>query len=266
MKSDPFITENGVVLCEPFRSLEGVIHGFSTRLGGVSTLPHTESLNLGFGRGDPDGTVRRNLLILRDKLGIGASDALVSAHQVHSDRVVYADGSTEHFDGVDGFVTDVPGVYLLVKVADCQPILFADPEARVVGACHAGWRGTVAGIAEKTVSLMEAYGADRRRVLAALGPCIGVCCFEVGEDFYEAVKAAAPELLRFVYSGSVRLYADLREMNRHVLLSAGLSENNIFVSGECTCCDAEKFFSHRRTHGVRGTMAGVIGLKKENGV
>lgn len=261
MSASGFVTENGLVFCSAFLGFSSLVHCFTTRNGGVSNLSHTRSLNLGFGRGDPDAVVNKNLSILREKLGIGALDKLVSAHQIHSDRIVYADGSAECFDGADGFVTDRPGVFLLVKVADCQPILLFDPVHRVVGACHAGWRGTAAGIAAKTVEAMVSLGADPSKVIAACGPCIGKCCFEVGEDFVGALTRISPELLNCVFRSGSGIFADLRSMNRHVLLLAGLEERNVFVSGECTCCDADKFFSHRRTHGLRGTMAGVIGMK-----
>ena len=265
MSRPSFVTENGLIFCEELLKAEALVHCFTTRKGGISALAHTESMNLGFGRGDPDAVVEKNISILREKLGLASTDRLVCAAQVHSDRVVYADGSASLYDAVDGFVTDRPGVFLLVKIADCQPILFFDPVRRIAGACHAGWRGTAAGIAAETVKMMVSLGAEPSSLIAACGPCIGSCCFEVGEDFVGALKAASPELLSFVFrekrGDDSKIFADLRRMNRHVLLGAGLEPENIFVSGECTCCDAEKFFSHRRTHGLRGTMAAVIGMK-----
>ena len=148
----------------------------------------------------------------------------------------------------------MPGVAVGVTTADCQPILFADPTAGIVAACHAGWRGTVAAIAEKTVCEMVRRGADRKRILAALGPCIGKCCFEVKDDFIDAVRAADPALLRFIDS----YHADLRGMNAYILSRAGIAPERVSVCPDCTCCDGGRYYSHRRQRGVRGTMMSVI--------
>ncbi|MBQ9544500.1 MAG: peptidoglycan editing factor PgeF, partial [Clostridia bacterium] len=217
-----FKTVNDLIFCEGLSEIPSVSHCFTTRNGGVSKLSHTYSMNLGFGRGDPDEAVEENLLILRNKLSLKPSDRLVSAHQVHSDRVVYADGSVEKFDGADGFVTDRAGVYLLVKVADCQPILFADRFRGVVGACHAGWRGTAAGIAKKTVEMMAFLGAERKDIVAACGPCIKECCFEVGEDFVGTLEKLSPDLVKFVRRREKKIFADISGMNKTFLLEAGL--------------------------------------------
>ena len=235
--------------------LPGVAHGFSTRNGGVSSLPHTKSLNLGYGRGDDEDTVDENRRIFAGLAGCDA-DALVTAEQIHSENVVYADGKVKSVSDCDGFYTDVPGVYVAVKTADCQPILFADPVNRIVGACHAGWRGTVRGIAAKTVSAMVSLGADPGSILAALGPCIGSCCYEVKDDFVRAVAEANESLLEYVKG----YHADLSAMNRAVLLAAGIKEENIRISGLCTCCESGLFYSHRRQRGVRGTMLSFIGI------
>jgi YfiH family protein len=249
-----FYTENNILRCRAL-DLPGLVHAFSTRNGGVSVSAHTKSLNLGYGRGDDDLTVDENRRIFASLAGFDVA-GLVTAEQIHSANVVYADGSVNVYGDCDGFVTDVPGVFIAVKTADCQPILFADPGSRVVGACHAGWRGTVAGIAAATVKEMEKLGAKRETTVAVLGPCIGKCCFEVKDDFTDSVRKAGPAFLRFIDS----YHADIKAMNEYVLLNAGILKENIYVCPDCTCCMGEKYYSHRRQKGVRGTMLNVIGM------
>ena len=255
-----FYTENDVIRCAALDAIPFIAHGFSTRNGGVSTLPHTASMNLGYNRGDPDCVVDQNFNIFAEKLGISGAP-VVSAHQAHTKKVVYADGSVTHFDNVDGFYTDKPGVALLVKTADCQPILLCDEKARIIGACHAGWRGTVAGIAAETVAAMTKLGADPVNIKAACGPCISTCCFEVGQDFVDTVAYFCDEFLQFVKKENGKYRADIKAMNRHILMCAGVPEKNVFVSDECTCCRPDKFFSHRYSKGLRGTMGSVIMMK-----
>jgi len=252
-----FYTENNILRCAAL-DIPGIVHGFSTRNGGVSVNAHTKSLNLGYGRGDDDLTVDENRRIFASLVGYDCAN-LVTAEQTHSARVVYADGSVNVYEDCDGFVTDVPGVFIAVKTADCQPIIFADPCARVVGVCHAGWRGTVNKIAANTVDAMVKLGAKRKTTVAALGPCIGKCCFEVKDDFIEAVRGADKELLSFVGS----YHADIRAMNEYVLIRAGILKENIYVCRDCTCCMAEKYYSHRRQKGLRGTMLSGIGMKNQ---
>lgn len=258
-------------------------HGFSTREGGISTAPHLKGLNLGYGRGDTDAAVAENW---RRFLGavFGEEDLsrLASSPQIHSARLSYADKGGSYPEG-DGFFTDRPGVILSVKIADCQPILLADPEKKVIAALHAGWRGTAAGIALAGVKAMVSLGASPKRIVAAIGPSIGSCCYEVGEDFARSVADlqgedfAAAHIVRRKKTGrkvdaavgtgadeevgaSVGLFADLSGMNRELLLRAGLSEEHILLPPVCTACFPERFFSHRASGGWRGTMAAVISL------
>lgn len=250
-----FYVKNNTVRCRALDS-ENVIHGFSTRNGGVSVLPYTKSLNLCRGRGDSDGTVDKNRRLFASYAGFDPA-ALVTVNQIHSANVVYADGKTAVYDGADALVTDKPGVILGVKTADCQPVLFLDGKNGIVAACHAGWRGTVNGIAANTADAMVRLGADRKTTVAVLGPCIGKCCFEVKDDFTKSVREADPELLRFVSDG----HADIRAMNEYVLIRAGILKENIYVCPDCTCCAKDKYYSHRRQKGLRGTMLNVIGLR-----
>jgi polyphenol oxidase len=164
----------------------GVHHAFFTRCGGVSEGLFG-SLNCGFGSGDSPHRVARNREIAMARLGLSA-DRLVTCRQIHSVTVVTVERpwSREEAPRADGMVTSVPGVALGVLAADCAPILFHDPVARVIGAAHGGWRGALGGIVEATIGHMEALGAGRTRIRAAIGPCIGRASYEVGAEFQQA--------------------------------------------------------------------------------
>ena len=257
--------------------LPGIFHGFSTREGGVSRLPHTASMNAAFFRGDDDETVRRNLTILAaEASGLPEDPSLLSSlvcgPQVHG-RTVRRVGPANGGEGIlrdspepcDGYVTADPGVFPLIRVADCVPVLLAgigEDGTPVVGAVHAGWRGTVAGICAAAVGAMRDMGAVPSAIRAALGPSIHACCYVVGEDFREAVRAARGEAFaaRHVFRDGDRLRADLQSMNLEILLEAGLTEDAVDVSPACTCCRPEEFHSHRATGGRRGAMGAVIGI------
>lgn len=235
-------------------------HAFSTRLGGVSRGEGLDTLDLGMG--DP-AQVNENRR--RFALRIGADPShLITARQIHSPTVctVTADDIGRDFL-CDGFVTDTPGLLLTVKTADCVPILLSDPVHRVIGAVHAGWRGTVAGIAEEAVKAMLALDAERETMIAAVGPCIHADCYEVDEPFVAAVGASpcGAELLPYISTDreSGRLAADLPQMNLRLLLNAGLRPERLFVSGFCTSCASRLFYSHRASGGKRGLqMAGIL--------
>ncbi len=243
-----------------------VPHGFSTRLGGVSQ-GHLASLNLGCHRGDEPQAVRENYRRFCAAVGVNAA-ALVKANQVHGvavRRVTAADAQSDPMAEVpfeaDGLVTDVPGVTLVVFTADCIPILFFDPIRHVVAAAHAGWRGTAAAMAAQTVKAMEDYGCKPSDIHAAIGPGIGPCCFETDADVPRAMEAqlgtlAAPYMLK----NGEKWRVDLKAVNRAVLLLAGLEPSHIDVSEDCTCCHPEKYWSHRYTHGLRGSQAAMIML------
>ncbi len=240
-----------------------VPHGFSTRHGGVSTLPHTATMNLAYGRGDDEATVKENMRIFCSAIGID-SKSVVSARQIHSTEVMVVTPENAGLEGVecDGFVSKDRGIALCVKIADCVPILFCDKENGVIGACHAGWRGTAGGIAPITVEKMLSLGAEVENIQVAIGPCIHPCCYEVGRDFYEQIAALRGEDFskRHIKSVDNRMYANLTEMNKELLITAGVPEKNISISDKCTCCEPDVFHSHRATGGVRGTMAAVISL------
>ncbi len=248
-------------------------HAFATRRGGVSVQEHTKSLNLAFGRGDADEIVLENLDIFAKSVGFDPK-SVVSRPQIHSDRIITIGAQNrgegyffrEGTLGCDGYITRERGVTLGIKTADCVPILFEAEkggEIIAVGATHAGWRGTVADIAGKCVErLCGELGADASGIRAAIGPCIHSCCYEVSSDVYDAVKEDLGGAIaeRFVVpSGKEGKYmCDLAGINRELILRRGVPVENIEIIDECTCCNPEKYFSHRYSNGQRGTMLNVI--------
>ncbi len=246
----------------------GVAHGFSTCLGGVSEGMWA-SLNLGASRGDDPDHVRENCR--RFLAAIGAEGGkLVKGNQVHGNTVrvvTSADWKEDicekaNFDA-DGLMTATPGVTLMVSTADCIPVLFYDPVRRVVAAAHAGWRGTASGIVTRTVERMEeVYNCDPRDILVAIGPGICANCFETHEDVPNAMMAAmGTSVLHHVQiKENGKFSVDLKKINAQQLEMAGVKEENIAVCGECTACNTDKYWSHRKVGNNRGSMAAVIQL------
>lgn len=239
-----------------------VVHGFTTRLGGVSEGAF-ESLNLGVNRGDEPERVAENFRRVKAALGI---DKLCFTHQIHESAVRYVTGADarEALDPTppdcDGLVTDEEGLGLIIFIADCAPILLCDPERHVVAAAHAGWRGTVADIAGKAVKAMVELGCSPENIRAAIGPCISRCCFETGPEVPKAVQDVLGRQAREYIDGprGDRFYVDLKGVNRALLIRAGLRPENIGVSDECTVCKSEKYWSHRVAGARRGSQAAII--------
>lgn len=246
-------------------------HAFSTRVGGVSELDHTKSLNLAFGRGDDYETVLKNVEIFANALGIDGAK-LISVPQVHSNDVKIVTDA-EGGSGVtkkspfscDGYVTTEIGLPIGVKTADCVPILLEarddNGEVIAVSAVHAGWRGTAEKIAAVAIEKLCALGAKVENIYVAIGPCIGECCYEVGKDFAEQIKEKLGQNYenKFIkQKENSSLFADLKGMNIEVLTSFGVPRNNIDVSEHCTCCHGELFYSHRAQKGIRGSLMSVI--------
>ena len=251
---------------ELLAEVPGLTHAFTNRSGGVSEGIWA-SLDLGYNRGDDPAHVDENYRRLCAALGL-KRDRLAFTCQVHGDvvrPVTAADAQARPpapWDA-DGLVTNEKGLALFVFIADCIPILLCAPEAGAVGTVHAGWRGTVADIAGKGVrALVREYGARTGNVRAAIGPGIGPCCFETGPEVAAAVRALELENGEdFVHDdGNGKFHVDLKGVNRALLLRAGLLPEHIAVSGECTRCLHEKYWSHRATNGQRGVQAGVIML------
>ena len=254
----------GTLLCYQ-SSLLSSPHGFTTRLGGVST-GHLSSMNLGLSRGDTRENVVENYQILGRAIGFDPQKT-VQAVQVHGNAVRlctaedWGKGLYAHTDyEADGLITNVPGTALVVFSADCGTILLEDPVTGAVGACHAGWRGTALGIAQKTVEAMTAaFGCDPKNIRAALGPCISPCCFETAGDVPEAMTAAlgdqaAPAITRH----GEKYHVDLKYLNRTFLQNAGIIPAHMDTSSLCTACDPELFWSARRHGDHRGSLGAVI--------
>ncbi|HLL20768.1 MAG TPA: peptidoglycan editing factor PgeF [Kofleriaceae bacterium] len=237
---------------------DGFRHGFPERHGGVSTGLRS-SLNLGKRWGDDAENVDENRRLLAAEVGY-APEALVATRHVHG-TAVYTVGEPLAADAeFDGLVCDRVGPVLGAFAADCIPIVFAAPAARVCGAAHAGWRGTVAGVATNVLARMAALGADLADVRVALGPSIGPCCFEVGPEVVAAFRAALGELPGLVVAGPHKDHLDLRVATRALLERAGVRSDHIDDTPPCTKCHADRFFSYRRDGRDGGVHMGFIGL------
>ena len=243
-----------------------VPHGFTTRVGGVSE-GHLSSLNLGMHRGDDPKNVAENYRRLGDAIGFSV-EKLVLANQTHSDIVrAVTDqdcvGSLSHRDypECDGLVTNTPGVALMVFSADCTPILLHDPVTGAVGAVHAGWRGTASGIVKNAVhQMVSAFGCKPENISAAIGPNIGLCCFETDADVPQAmVSAFGEEAKPFIRARGNKFHVDLKQLNALWLRRSGVSK--IEISEHCTACSSELFWSHRVTKGERGSQGAIIVCK-----
>lgn len=238
---------------------DGFVHGFPERTGGVSTGPRA-SLNLGKRWGDDPALVDRNRELLAEHLGFPAS-ALQMMRHVHGTAVWQVGEALPEPAEFDGLVTDQVGPVLTTFAADCVPILFADPVARVCGSAHAGWRGTVAGVAPQVVARMVALGSRPGDIRVALGPSIGPCCFEVGPEVVTAFRDRFGDAPGLVVPGPNKDHVDLRVALAAGLVEVGVAREHIDAGPPCTRCEAERFFSYRRDGQAGGIHMGVIGLR-----
>ncbi len=247
-------------------------HGFSTRIGGVSSEPHTKELNLQLGRGDSDSTVLTNLSRFAYAVGV-SPESIVCAHQIHSGSVTHitrADAGIGYFAPsafeCDGFVTSDVGVTPGIKTADCVPILLSgeDGHGRViaVSALHAGWRGTSENIVSVGVAELFRLGIAPHNIFCAIGPHISADCFEVDSDCRDSIISRLGESFGvFILPRGKKFHVDLGKINRQLLLDMGIPTSNIDLSDACTVTSDGLFYSHRRMNGVRGTMLSVISVK-----
>lgn len=245
---------------------ENWVHCFTTRNGGVSK-GHLATMNLGLSRGDKIENVRNNLEILGSEIGFCAHDT-VYTNQQHKDSVKVI---TEEYKGMgayrdrliedmDAIITNRAGIPLVGYYADCVPVFFGDPVKNAVGVCHSGWRGTVLEIVKKTVSVMENnFGSQPKDIKAAIGPSIGPCHFEVGEE-------VAEEFLKVFPNGFVeravkdKYYINLQAAIKHTLEASGVQD--ITMANECTFCNPQRYYSHRQSKGAPGNMAAIIMIKE----
>lgn len=246
--------------------MEGAVHCFSTRFGGVSE-GYLEGLNLGVHRGDRPRNVWENYRRLGEAVGFSPRDT-VFTKQVHSD-IVERVGSRERGRGLivpvehgcDGLITNEPQVALTVFSADCTPILLYDPVAKAVSAVHAGWRGTAAGIVAVAVRKMQTeFGCKPENICAAIGPCISLCCFLTDADVPDAMRKALGEEADFaIRQSGEKFHVGLKELNALWLRHAGVVK--IDISSDCTACQPKRFWSHRVVGNRRGSLASVIMLR-----
>ncbi|MBI5526006.1 MAG: peptidoglycan editing factor PgeF [Deltaproteobacteria bacterium] len=208
--------------------------------------------------GDPPENVARNEDILREHLG-AAGAPIVTVNQVHGTSVLIVEGGCGGGGDHDALVTARPRVLIGVKTADCTPVLLCEPVRKVVGAVHAGWRGTAALVAARSVDAMRsAFGCDPSDIVAVIGPSVGRCCYRVGD---EVAKAFSKDLGGgFLSEENGGLFADLHGANRKALVLAGVRPSNIHVIDLCTACNPGLFFSHRRDGGKTGRHLNFAGL------
>ena len=246
----------------------GIRHGFSTRQGGVSPAPWN-SLNLALGRGDGMDAVRENYRRFCDALDVDPTHTVLSqqTHSTNIRRVTAADAGKgvwhkRDYQEIDALITDERGLALTVFSADCGIIRLYDPSHHAVGALHAGWRGCANGMPEKTVAAMQsAFGTDPAQLFAAIGPCIGQCCFETDADVPEAMLASLGEdATPYIQRRGIKFHVDLAGLNRQWLLRAGLLPEHIDTCELCTACHPELFWSHRKMGEQRGAQVAMIAL------
>lgn len=261
----PFIKIKGLT------ELEGIKHCFTSRLGGVSRDIY-ESMNMGIHLEDNREHVLENYRRLSESVGFDYRD-ISCPNQVHKDNILVAHKSDRgngivrpltHKD-IDAQITNEPQVALIVYAADCVPILLADPVSHAIGSVHSGWKGTALGISAKTVVKMkEEFGSHPENIHAAVGPSIGPDNYEVDQRVIDEVcecpfiKGNVREGKHFVVKENGKFDLNLWEVCRDTLISAGLKDENIYISGLCTMKEHELFFSHRYTNGRRGLNAGII--------
>ena len=280
-----------IIQFDDLQPLNWLVHGFSTRTGGFSTCFGGKDLSVGFTKHDSRAAVEKNReAFLRSLVPgyIADSWPLVTLRQIHSDLIRHVDDPPEAPMPGDGLITDTPCLLLAVQTADCLPVILVDRKNRAVGAFHAGWRGTIQRIVEKGVGEMRRwFNTKPGDFLAAIGPGIHACCYEVGEevrDKFQSQFSYAQKLFRTTKeSDEIRerypllfltarapghsdlpnkIFLDLVEANRQQLLSAGVPARNIYASDLCTSCRTDLLFSHRAEKGVTGRMMAVIGIRE----
>ena len=248
-------------------------HAISTKIGGVSKN-NFEGLNLALHVGDSEKDVLMNRRRFIQSLGYGLED-IVTPNQVHGEKIFRVEevhrgrGAKNYSDAIpetDALITNVPDLPLMLCFADCVPILFADEENGAVGIAHAGWKGTMKKIAAKTFQAMkENFGTTAKNCLVGIAPSIGKCCYEVGEEVRDACKKSFPNNPELIEEREGKFFLDLQEANKIQLLEVGLPEENIEISGDCTCCKSSWYFSYRaakkNNFAETGRIAAVIGLR-----
>ena len=271
------LADKSIVPLFHFKNLDEIDmieHCFTTRMGGCSKGIY-ESMNLSFTRGDDEHAVRENYRRLAEAMGT-APENFVTTDQTHTTNVIRVSkaecgiGVTKPrpYTDVDGLITNEPGVILSTFFADCVPMYFVDPVHKAIGLSHSGWRGTVNRMGKQTLFAMKReFDTNPHDVIAAIGPSICQDCYEISEDvaeqfikeFATAEDPKASDIL--VDKGKGKYQLDLWECNRRVMTEAGIPDENISVTNICTCCNPDKLFSHRASHGKRGNLGAFMMIK-----
>ncbi|HAQ07572.1 MAG TPA: peptidoglycan editing factor PgeF [Bacillus bacterium] len=272
---EPFILKNKEYFSiqEWMDRYHGLEAGFTSKNGGYSQQAFS-GLNFGFHVGDDHGAVCRNRLLLAKQINFPLG-TWVGAEQTHDiqiqkvskqDQGRGSDAYESSFSATDGFLTDEPGVLLTLCFADCVPLFFIEPEQKLIGVAHAGWKGTVNGIAGEMIRKFHQNGANLEKISAVIGPSICKKCYIVDERVILLVKNILEDVEHLPYNqvSEGQYSLDLKEVNKQVLVKAGMKTENISISDFCTSCDADQFYSHRRDQGRAGRMMAYIGWKEDS--
>ncbi len=255
---------------ENLSSCNCLFHGISTRVGGVSTYPF-KSLNIGLNTDDTYENVMSNHLALSNALEFDLN-SLVSSVQIHSSRIKTVNSIPEEsktgsvikytFDGYDALITACPDVTIVIRVADCVPIILFDPVTTVMAVIHAGWKGTAEGITSKTIDvLINQYSCLAGNIKAGIGPSIGPCCFRVRENVADRFRSQTCKSESLIIIKKSGFSVNLQEANKVQMTMRGVRADNIEVSHICTSCNSHLFFSHRRESGKTGRFGLFAGLR-----
>ena len=282
-------SEIEILRSQPLARIPWLVHGFSTRTGGLSRAYGKDALNLGFTQHDSRSAVEKNRLAFCREIVAARNRPpwpLITLRQIHSDLIHCVDQVPDQQLVGDGLITRAPGILLAIQTADCLPVTLVDIKGKAVGVFHAGWRGTIKRIVEKGVGEMRRwFGTLPRNIRAAIGPGIHSCCYAVGPEFrqnFQSQFAYAAELFREVTESDpvrekypllfltarapghselpTKLFLDLAEANRRQLIAAGVPPGSISASPLCTCCRTDVLFSHRAEKGITGRLMGAAGI------
>ena len=253
-------------LSYPLFENTGIVnHGFSTRLGGVSTGCFS-SMNISLTRGDDPEAVKKNRELIAQAIGVEVAD-FTYTQQTHTTNVkrVYARERGQSFPETDGMITDVPGICLVTSYADCVPLYFVDPVKKAIGLSHSGWRGTVGKIGKNTVQLMqENFGSKPEDLLAAVGPSVCMDCYEVSEDVIEQFKEAFEKKYwedLFYKKENGKYQLNLWKANELIFLESGILPEHMAITNVCTHCNSKILYSHRTMGNNRGNLCAFLVLK-----
>ncbi|MCX7981408.1 MAG: peptidoglycan editing factor PgeF [Syntrophales bacterium] len=247
-----------IIRASSLKAVPFIEHAFLGRSGGISAGDFG-TLNVSFEVGDDPNNVKSNRSLIAKNFGLLESDFFF-LHQIHSNRVILADKRKNHTQAADAVITQEAGIALAIKTADCVPIFLCDVERLAVAAIHAGWRGTVLNIAPNTVLAMEKnFGTERKKIMAAIGPGIRACCYEVDSEIFSLF---APWEGSGALKKEHKCYVDLAQVNMTQLLKCGIKEENISLIELCTSCEKNLFFSYRREQGRTGRQLSFIMIRK----